>query len=155
MFTHGFRKFFITTANLAGLHPDYVRMLAGQKPPGVQSSYFKPTSENLEGTESLKGYKDIIDSVTINEENKLRNENLILKKKSKDQDYKINGKLMEKERQIEGLQQSIEKILDTLGGLTNEKEKDVKRKLAKDLIDKGMYVSKYNFYFLVITTMIL
>ena len=74
-------KFFITTANLAGLHPDYVRMLAGQKPPGLQSSYFKPTSEQLlEGTDSLKGYKDIIDSVTINEENKLRRENTKLKK---------------------------------------------------------------------------
>ena len=48
---------------------------------------------------------------------------------------------MEKERQIEGLQ-SIEKIFDTLGGLTDGKEKDVKRKLAKDLIHKGMYVSK-------------
>ena len=75
MVTHGFRKFFINTANLAGMHPDYVRMLAGQKPPGVQSSYFKPTPEQLlEGTDSLKGYKDIIDSVTINEENKGRKE---------------------------------------------------------------------------------
>ncbi|MGD1839186.1 MAG: hypothetical protein ACPKPY_14145 [Nitrososphaeraceae archaeon] len=140
---HGFRKFFITIANMNGVHPDTVRLLVGQKPPGVQSAYFKPTPENLlEGTEQVKGYKNIIDSVTINEENKLRNENLILKKKSKDQAYIINGKLMEKERQIEGLQQSIEKILDTLSGLTDGKEKDVKRKLAKDLIDKGMYVSK-------------
>ena len=49
---------------------------------------------------------------------------------------------MEKERQIEGPQKSIEKILDTLGGLTDGKEKDVKRGLAKDLIDKRMYMSK-------------
>ncbi|MGD1839033.1 MAG: tyrosine-type recombinase/integrase [Nitrososphaeraceae archaeon] len=140
---HGFRKFFITTASMNGMHPDWVDLLTGHKLPGVRGAYFKPTPEQLlEGTETVKGYKNIIDSVTINEENKLRNENLILKKKSKDQDYIINGKLMEKERQIEGLQQSIEKILDTLGGLTNGKEKDVKRKLAKDLIDKGMYVSK-------------
>ncbi|MGD1836876.1 MAG: hypothetical protein ACPKPY_02305 [Nitrososphaeraceae archaeon] len=72
----------------------------------------------------------------------MRNENLLLMKRSKDQDYITNGKLMEKDKQIEGLQQSIEKILDTLSGLTNGKEKDVKRRLDKDLIDKGMYVSK-------------
>ncbi|MGD1834336.1 MAG: hypothetical protein ACPKQO_01260 [Nitrososphaeraceae archaeon] len=44
-------------------------------------------------------------------------------KRSKDQDYITHGKLMEKDRQIEGLQQSIEKILDTFSGLLMEKKK--------------------------------
>ena len=139
---HGFRKFFETTAFNNGMSVIYVRRLLGQKS-GLEDSYFKPTWKDLlEGNNKVAGYLSIVDDLTINEENKLRNENLILKKKSKNQDYIINGKLMEKERQIEGLQQSIEKILDTLGDLTNGKEKGVKRKLAKDLIDKGMYVSK-------------
>ncbi|MGD1838641.1 MAG: hypothetical protein ACPKPY_11380 [Nitrososphaeraceae archaeon] len=72
---HGFRKFFITTAAMNGMHPDWVDLLTGHKLPGVRGAYFKPTPEQLlEGTETVKGYKDIIDSVTINEENKLRKE---------------------------------------------------------------------------------
>ena len=132
---HGFRKYYKSQTEKV-MKSINIEMLMGHKI-GVSGSYYKPTENEL-----LDNYLLALDLLTIDEENKLRNENLILKQKSKDQDYIINGKLMEKERQIEGLQQSIEKILDTLGDLTNGTEKDVKRKLAKDLIDKGMYVSK-------------
>jgi hypothetical protein len=45
-----------------------------------------------------------------------------------------------REEQIKGMQEQIQTIMNTLGDLvTNQNDKD---KLAKNLIDKGMYVSK-------------
>jgi hypothetical protein len=67
-----FEKFFETTAIKAGMSPLYVRMLMGQKS-GLETSYFKPTiSDLLEGNDKVIGYAPIIDALTINEENRLR-----------------------------------------------------------------------------------
>ena len=72
MCTHGFRKFFETSALKTGMSPLYTRMLMGQKA-GLESSYFKPTiSDLLEGNDRVIGYTGIMDYLTINEENKLR-----------------------------------------------------------------------------------
>jgi hypothetical protein len=72
MGTHGFRKFFETTAIKAGMSPLYVRMLMGQKS-GLETSYFKPTiSDLLEGNDKVIGYASLLDVLTINEENRLR-----------------------------------------------------------------------------------
>ena len=76
---HGFRKFFETNAFKAGTNNMYIHRLMGQKA-GLEDSYLKISEEELlEGSNRHTGYVDIIDQLTINEENRLRREIQILK----------------------------------------------------------------------------
>jgi hypothetical protein len=81
MQTHGFRKFFDTTCTLNGLDKLYVDLLMGHDT-GLKAHYFKPTSQDLlEGNDHKLGYVSVIDYLTINEENRLRRQNEMLKVK--------------------------------------------------------------------------
>jgi hypothetical protein len=76
---HGFRKFFESNAFKAGMNNMYIRRLMGQKS-DLEDSYLKISEEELlEGSNRHTGYVDIIDQLTINEENRLRREIQILK----------------------------------------------------------------------------
>jgi integrase len=79
MLSHGFRKFFETNAFKAGMDNMYLRRLMGQKS-GLEDAYLKLSEEELlEGDSKHTGYIGIIDQLTINEENRLKRENIILK----------------------------------------------------------------------------
>jgi integrase len=72
MMNHGFRKFFETNAFKAGMDHMYLRRLMGQKS-GLEDSYLKLSEEELlEGDSKHLGFINIIDQLTINEENRLR-----------------------------------------------------------------------------------
>lgn len=76
---HGLRKFFETNAFRAGMDLICVRRLMGQRA-GLEDSYLKLTEEELlEGDSKHTGYIGIIDQLTIDESNILRQENKILK----------------------------------------------------------------------------
>ena len=101
MLTHGFRKFFNTECAKAGVYPDFIEIMLGHKLPGVRSHYMKPDIDTLlEGTKEVKGYLAAIDSLTINDENRLSKQVQELKEKNEDSEYVIKGKLQEKEEQI-------------------------------------------------------
>jgi integrase len=104
MLTHGLRKYFDTESRKAGVYPDIVELLMGHKLQGVKKHYFKPgindINELLEGTKECKGYVYAIDSLTINDENRLQLQNEELKKKEEIQEYIIDKRLKEKDRQI-------------------------------------------------------
>lgn len=74
--THGFRKFFQTTAITSGMSPLYAEFLMGHSSGGLAlESYVRPTENDLlEGNDKMIGYVGIIDALTINEEHKLRRE---------------------------------------------------------------------------------
>jgi integrase len=79
---HGFRKFYETNAFKAGMDNIYIRRLLGQKS-GLEDSYLKLSEEELLlGDSKHVGYVDIIDQLTINEENRL---------KRKVQEYKVKA----------------------------------------------------------------
>jgi hypothetical protein len=79
MQAHGFRKFFDTTCTLNGMDGLYVEKLMGHDI-GIKAHYFLPTpQELLEGNEHKMGYVSVIDVLTINEENRLKRENEMLK----------------------------------------------------------------------------
>ena len=79
MMTHGFRKFFETNAFKAGMEHMYIRRLMGQKS-GLEDSYLKLSEEELlEGDNKHTGYIGIIDQLTIDESNKLKRENEMLR----------------------------------------------------------------------------
>jgi hypothetical protein len=75
--THGYRKFFQTTAIHNGMSPLYAEMLMGHSSGGglALESYVRPTENDLlEGNDKMIGYVGVIDELTINEEHKLRRE---------------------------------------------------------------------------------
>ena len=115
MLTHAFRKFFNTECAKAGVYPDFIEIMLGHKLPGVRSHYMKPDTKTLlEGTKEVKGYLVAIDSLTINDENRLSKQVQELKEKNEDAEYVIKGKLQEKEEKIHKLEQKYENDMKTL-----------------------------------------
>ena len=108
MLTHGFRKFFTVECTKAGVYPDLIELMLGHKLPGVRSHYFKPDIETLlEGTREIKGYIAAIDSLTINEENRLQKQVQELKQQDDYQKYVIDKKISEKDQEIAKLQNDM------------------------------------------------
>jgi integrase len=71
---HATRKFFETQAFKAGMNNMYIRRLMGQKS-GLEDAYLKLSEEELlEGDDHHVGFVGIIDSLTIDETQKLRKE---------------------------------------------------------------------------------
>lgn len=111
MLTHGFRKFFNTECAKAGVYPDFIEMMLGHKLPGVRGRYMKPDIETLlEGTKEVKGYVAAIDSLTINDENRLQKKVEVLKEKDDYQQFVIDKKLKEKDEQISILSSQLNDI---------------------------------------------
>jgi integrase len=99
--THGFRKFFQTTAIGNGMNPLYSEILMGHSSGGLAlESYVRPSETDLlEGNDKMIGYAGIIDVLTINEENRLRKENRELRIKTSDISH-ILSKLAELEKKV-------------------------------------------------------
>jgi hypothetical protein len=74
--THGFRKFFQTTAITSGMSPLYAEFLMGHTSGGLAlEAYVRPSQNDLlEGNDKMIGYIGVIDALTVNEEHKLRRE---------------------------------------------------------------------------------
>jgi hypothetical protein len=69
---HGFRKYFETTSKLAGMDSMLIDRCMGHKT-GLKDSYTKLNDDQiLEGNDRMIGYIGAIDSLTINDENRLR-----------------------------------------------------------------------------------
>ena len=64
--THGFRKFFTTQLINSKVNPEIREMLLGHKI-GLTSSYYRPTEQEM-----YAEYEKSVNSLTINEENRLR-----------------------------------------------------------------------------------
>src|SRR5215207_1545864 len=115
MLTHAFRKYFTLECTKAGVYPDFIELMLGHKLPGMRSHYMKPDINTLlEGTKECKGYLAAIDSLTINEENRLSKQVQELKEQDDYQKYVIDKKMKEKDAQIKALQDSIKFLSDTV-----------------------------------------
>jgi integrase len=94
---HGYRKFFKTRCELAGMKPINVERLLSHST-GISDSYYRATENEL-----LEDYLKVMDFLTINEENRLSKQIKELQEKNQDNEYIIKGKLQEKEDQIKSL----------------------------------------------------
>ncbi|NOJ29763.1 MAG: hypothetical protein DA328_06295 [Nitrososphaeraceae archaeon] len=117
---HGFRKFFETECQKV-MKPLNISYLMSHDT-GITQHYFKPKEEEL-----LDDYLKAVDLLTINEENKLKSKINELTEKEKVQDYLINKKLMEKDEEIQLLQErdlynkdAISNLSDKLAKLIEE-----------------------------------
>ena len=108
---------------------------------GLEKAYFKPTmTDLLEGSDKMLGYIQIMNAVTINDENRLSKQVKELVEKNQDSEYVIKGKLQEKEEQIKKLQESVAFLSDKFNAFLtsqpgnkivyHEDEKDGKNKVG-------------------------
>jgi integrase len=95
---HGFRKYFKTRAELAGMKPINIEILMGHSV-GISDSYYRPTEKEL-----LQDYLRVTDALTVSPENRLRHE---LEARGKS----IDANLLEKDREIKGLEAQIKLLI--------------------------------------------
>jgi hypothetical protein len=89
---------------------------------GKSEPYYRPTENDL-----LKDYLECIDALSVNDERTLQKKVEELASKSKDNEYTVNAKLSEKEREIQLLRQrdtmnsdAIEQLSDQLTKVMQE-----------------------------------
>ena len=95
---HGFRKYFKTRAELAGMKPINIEILMGHSV-GISDSYYRPTENEL-----LQDYLHIKDALTISQENRLRNE---VEARGKS----IEANFREKDREMKDLEAQIKVLI--------------------------------------------
>ena len=108
---HGFRKWFKTRCEIAGMRSINIETLMAHST-GVSDSYYRPTEDEL-----LNDYLKAIAFLTISDEHRLQEQVNDLSEKTKDNDYVVKAKLQEKEEQIEALtkkQEKFEQLLQSL-----------------------------------------
>ena len=111
---HGFRKYFKTRTEQAGMKPIDVEILMGHSV-GISDSYYRPTENEL-----LQDYLHVKDALTISQENRLSNE---VEARGKS----IEANLREKDSEIAGLREKY----DTDIALSKEAMLDMQQ-LLKD-----------------------
>jgi hypothetical protein len=108
---HGIRKFYKSRAEQV-MKPINVELTMGHDI-GISASYYKPTEKEV-----LEDYLKAVDSLTINVDKiVLQKQVEELKDKTKDNEHIIEGKLQEKDQQIEALikkQEHFEQLIQSL-----------------------------------------
>jgi integrase len=87
---HGFRKFFTTQVTNLKINPEIREMLLGHKI-GLASSYYRPTESDM-----YAEYEKAIDSLTIDESNKLRREIVQYKSKYENVSEEVEQKILKR-----------------------------------------------------------
>jgi integrase len=104
MLVHGLRKYFDTNLARANIKTLFIPILMGHSSPGLQSSYFRPTQEEI-----YAEYKKAVDTLTISEEKHLRYEVEKLKTEVADVDLMKKNyldmklEIEKRDKQIQGL----------------------------------------------------
>jgi integrase len=109
---HGFRKWFKTRCENAGVKPIITELLMGHSV-GISDSYYRPTEKDL-----LEEYQKAIDALTISNENRLKTQVEVLATTSKETEEMIKIKLTEKDRELQLLRQRDELNNDALAALS-------------------------------------
>ena len=135
---HGFRKFFQSTAIVAGMKPMNVEYLMGHSM-GITSHYFRPQEQEV-----LRDYLKAVDNLSVNRDQKiatqLQKQVTELTEKSEQENYAILGKLIEKEKKFEEMkrnQEEMEKKLNFMyqalraSNVLNEFHEEQKQLLAE------------------------
>ncbi len=97
---HGFRKWFKTRCELAGMKSINIEILMGHSI-GVSDSYYRITEKEL-----LSDYSKAIELLTISSDNIILNKQIQeLREKNKENEITIHGKFEEKGKELEQLRQ--------------------------------------------------
>jgi integrase len=109
MTCHGLRKFFDTVCIDSDMKNIPKEIMMGHKrEQGLDRNYYRPTLDTL-----LKEYLKVVNDLTIDESNRLSKQIQELKEKNEDKDDIINGKLQEKESEIQIMKQQIQMLRES------------------------------------------
>jgi hypothetical protein len=111
---HGYRKFFKTHCEIAGMKPINIEKLMGHST-GISDSYYRATE-----TEILSDYIIAVDSLTIHEENRLKDKIKELNEKNDVNQFIISSKLMEKEKEIKTLEEKSKENYDAVSYMSDQ-----------------------------------
>jgi integrase len=109
---HGFRKWFKTRCENAGVKPIITELLMGHSV-GISDSYYRPTEKDL-----LEDYLKAVDALTISNENRLKMQVEVLTTTTKETEEMINTRLAEKDRELQLMRQRDELNNDALAALS-------------------------------------
>jgi hypothetical protein len=101
---HSLRKWFKTRCEIAGMKPINIEKLMNHSV-GISDSYYRATENEV-----LEDYLKAVDFLAINEENRLKLKVQELTEKTQDNEYIIQSKLQDKDKQIEALIKKQEKF---------------------------------------------
>ena len=127
---HGYRKFFKTRCELGGMKLINIEKLLSHST-GISDSYYRATEQEL-----LDDYLKAMDSLTIDERNKLKKRIDKLEEKNEDEKYIIKARLQEKDEQIQNIQSQMNVLVEIISKLDDEEGKN---KIAKQLIENGLF----------------
>jgi integrase len=105
--SHGFRKFFQTTCEQAMISANVERLMGHSN--GLKDSYYKPTEKEV-----LEDYKNVVDLLTLQDENKLRLEMIDIVKSKQDYELESKLKLVEKDEQLKKYNEQHQQDIDNL-----------------------------------------
>ena len=111
---HGFRKRFKTQCEAAGMKSINIEILMGHNI-GISKSYYKPAEQEI-----LQDYLKAVNYLTISEENKLKSKINELEEKDKVNEYTINKKLMEKDKELSEWRQKYETDMNNIKDEMNQ-----------------------------------
>ena len=112
---HGFRKYFKTKAEQAML-PLHVEMLLGHDT-GLSMNYYRPSEKML-----LEDYLKDVDLLTVDYQKAILQKKIDqLQEKSKEDQYVIEGKLSEKDREMCAIKEKYEHDLQIMREETNQR----------------------------------
>ena len=107
---HGFRKWFKTHCEMAGMKPINIEILMNHST-GISDSYYRATESEL-----LEDYLKAIDFLTINNQNKLQKQIADLTEKNIEEDVEMKIKIQERDSDIAELKASVQFLKDTING---------------------------------------
>jgi integrase len=111
---HSLRKYFKTRCELAGMKPINIENLMGHST-GSSDPYYRPTENDL-----LQDYLKCVDALTVNDEKTLQTKVEELASKSKDNEYVVNTKLADKEKEIQLLRERDSMNTDAISNLSDK-----------------------------------
>ena len=120
---HGLRKWFKTRCELAGMKPINIEILMNHST-GISDSYYRATEAEL-----LEDYLKAIDSLTINNQNRLQKQVAVLSEKSREENIEMKTKLYERDNDIAELKAAVAFLTDKVNAaiIANEPSSKVIR----------------------------
>jgi hypothetical protein len=111
---HGFRKWYKTQCEIAGMKPINIEKLMGHSV-GISDSYYRATEREL-----LDDYLKAVPLLTIGSEHRLQNQMEKIEEETRNNDTNIKSQLYEKEQTIAILTEGNSSNTDTIAALSDQ-----------------------------------
>ena len=129
---HGFRKWFNTRCELAGMKPTHIQILMNHSL-GISDSYLRPTEGEL-----LDEYLKAVDFLTINDSHRLQKEVTDISQKAKEANSLINAKLQQRDNDIAELRAAVAFLSDKVNAAIIANEPSSKVISDQNGVPKGI-----------------